>query len=601
MLGRTDRRLRLIVLLAAMLAIAASLGARLAYWQVVRGVHLQELALSQLETRTSEPLPRGEILDRAGVVLATNAYRNLLAAYPAQIAKADREVVARRVARLLDLEGKAAQRISAAIAAGGSYVVLATQLTETQSSAVRSGIERGTLPGVKLEPRPIRLYPSPGGAPDSTLASHLLGFVNSEGRGQYGIEQRYQDLLAGRPRVLAAMRSVAGESIGGANRLADPGVQGPDLRLTVDATLQLRVEKELYAAWVNDDSVSASAVVVDPDNGAVLAWASVPGYDANRYRAVAKTDQARFVDPIASLVYEPGSVMKMLTAAAAYERDVVRADSLIDDSGKLQLGEDRVDDSDKRAMGWLSFEDAIAYSRNVAAAKVALMLDRDTRTSSIALHEMWTKLGIGRRTGVDVAGEVGGIVTDPRTRAWPDIDLANASFGQGVGVTPIQLAVAFSAMVNGGFRVQPHVVSAIGDETVAPVAPAPVLSPELSAELRSLMVHVLNEVPQYAQGTLIPRYTVGGKTGTAQIWNPKANDWEPDIFNFSFVGFVGQTGPDAVIAVQIHRAKPLVRGQGDFDLGITSYELFRRIAVDTVSALDIPPGEVPRRAAGQGP
>jgi cell division protein FtsI (penicillin-binding protein 3) len=602
MLGRTDRRLRLVVLLAAFLIGAASLGARLTYWQVVRGAHLQELALSQLETRTEEPLPRGEILDRTGnVVLATNAYRDLLAAYPSQIPEAEREVVARRVARVLGLEGRSAQRVADALKTGGSYVVLATQLSESQSDAVRSGIERGTLQGVKLEPRPIRLYPSPGGAPDSTLASHLLGFVNSEGKGQYGIEQRYQELLAGKPRVLAALRDVAGRSIAGGNRLADPGTEGANLRLTIDASLQLRVEKELYAAWVNDGSVSASAIVIDPDNGAILAWGTVPGYDANRYRAVAKTDPARFVDPNASLVYEPGSVMKMLTAAAAYERDVVRPDSLVDDTGKLQLGEDRVDDSDKRAMGWLSFEDVIAYSRNVGAAKVALMLDRDTKSSSIALHDMWAKLGIGQRTGVDVAGEVNGIVTDPQKRAWPDIDLANASFGQGVGVTPVQLAVAFSAMVNGGYRVQPHVVSAIGKEDLVPTEPAPVLSGELSAELRRLMVHVVNEVPQYAQGTLIPRYVVGGKTGTAQIWNPKRNDWEPDIFNFSFVGFVGQTGPDAVIAVQIHRAKPLIRGQGDFHLGITSYELFRRVAVDTIGALDIPPGDAAKSAVVAGP
>jgi cell division protein FtsI/penicillin-binding protein 2 len=602
MLGRTDRRLRLVALLVAFLVLAGALGARLAYWQVVRGADLQEIALSQLETRTEVPLARGEIFDRSGTaVLATNAYRDLLAAFPAQIPKDQREVVARRLAKILGLEGRAATRLGTALRGKTRYVVLQRQLTQVQSAAVRAGIDKGTLPGLRLEPRPIRFYPSPGGSPDSTLASHLLGFVNSEGRGQYGIEQRYQNVLAGRPRVLTAARDVGGRNVGDTSRVADAGRPGTNLRLTIDASLQLQLEKELYAAWVGDGAASVSALVLDPDTGQVLAWGSVPGYDGNRYQRIAKEQPAGFVDPVASKVYEPGSVMKMVTAAAAYERGVVRGETPIEDSGKLQIGDRRVDDSDKRAMGWIPFRDVIAYSRNVGAARVAMMLAQDTRASSAALFEMWNKLGIGQRTGVDVAGEVNGIVVDPQVKAWAEIDLANRSFGQGVGVTPVQLAVAFSAMVNGGLRVRPHLVAAIGDEETKPPTPAPVLNADLSAELRRLMAHVVNEVPQYAKGTLIPGYVVGGKTGTAQIWDPRRNDWEPDVFNFSFVGFVGQSGPEAVIAVQIHRARPLIRGQGDFQLPITSYQLFRRIAVDTIGALDIPPGQPGQAIGAAGP
>ena len=602
MFGRTDRRLRLVALLVAFLTLAVALAARLAYWQVVRGADLQEIALSQLETRTEVPLARGEIFDRSGAaLLATNAYRDLLAAFPARIPAQQREIVALRVARILGLEGKAADRLRSALRGKSSYVVLQRQLSEAQSADVRAGIEKGRLPGLRLEPRPIRFYPSRGGSPDSTLASHLLGFVNSEGKGQYGIEQRYQGVLGGRPRVLTAARDVGARNVADTGRVADPGRPGTNLRLTIDASLQLQLEKELYAAWVSDAAVSVSAVVLDPDTGQVLAWGSAPGYDGNRYQRIAREQPGRFVDPVASKVYEPGSVMKMVTAAAAYERGVVRAETPIDDSGKLQIGDRRVDDSDKRAMGWIPFRDVIAYSRNVGAARVAMMLAQDTRSSSVALYEMWNKLGIGQRTGVDVAGEVHGIVVDPQVKGWVEIDLANRSFGQGVGVTPVQLAVAFSAMVNGGFRVRPHLVAAIGDEEVKPPTPTPVLSPDLSAELRRLMVHVVSKVPQYAKGTLIPGYAVGGKTGTAQIWDPRRNDWEPDVFNFSFVGFVGHSGPDAVIAVQIHRARPLIRGQGDFQLPITSYELFRRIAVDTIGALDIPPGQPGQTTGATGP
>jgi cell division protein FtsI (penicillin-binding protein 3) len=328
--------------------------------------------------------------------------------------------------------------------------------------------------------------------------------------------------------------------------------------------------------------------VLDPDDGSVLAWATVPGYDADGYRRVASEGSERFLDPVVSKVYEPGSVMKMLVAAAGYANGRIKPRTRINDTGFIRFGKDRVDDSDKRAMGWMTFEDVIAYSRNVGAARAALRLGKDMGTAAAELYESWQELGIVGPTKVDVSGEVGGIAADPATEYWPPIDLANRSFGQGMAVTPLQLAMAFTTMVNGGLRVQPHVVSAIDGTSVTPAAPREVLEPRVSAQLRDLMVHVVTEVPWYAEGTLVPGYTVGGKTGTAQIWDPATNDWVRNIFNFSFVGFIGQDRPEAVIAVQIHHARPIIHGQGDFELAITSYELFRRIAVDAMAVMDVP-------------
>ena len=595
MLGRSDRRLRLVFLLALFIVGAGLIGARLAYWQVVRGAELRTQALAQLEASVSEPAERGDIFDRSGtVVMATTGYRDALAAYADQIPAKQIGPMVDRLTALLALDEEGVGRVKAALKSGDPYVVLARSLTHDQSVAVREAMADGALKWTTLEPRPMRLYPSEGGAPDTTLASHLLGFSNAESVGQYGVEQRYQNLLAGRPRIVSAQRDISGRAIASTSRLVDAGRPGADLRLTIDASLQLQIEKELYAARVADQAPTVSAVVMDPYTGDVLAWASVPGYDANDYGILAATTPERFLDPMISHVYEPGSVLKMMVAGAAYEAGVVTRDQRINDSGSIKIGKFRVDDADKRAMGWIPFEDVIAYSRNVGAVRVAGTLGRNVDESSAILFDYWSRIGIGTLSGVDVAGELPGLAANPAVDRWAEIDLANRAFGQGVAVTPMQLATAFSVMVNGGERVRPRVVAGIGDEEMAPGPRERVMSEELSAELRRLMVHVVTKVPWYREGTEIEGYTVGGKTGTAQIWDSKRGEWVPSTYNFSFAGFVGPSvdEPRALIAVRIGHTKPTIKGQGNFELNITSYELFRRIAIDTINALDIPAGQV---------
>ncbi len=582
MLGRTDRRGRLTLLLVIFIVLAVALGARLAYWQLSRGEELRTMALHRIALPVEQAGLRGDIVDRRGTVLATTSYRDLLAVHADQLPPARRATVARELARILGYQGETANRLEQTVERGDSYAVIARELTEEQSEAVRQGVADGKLSAVSLDPRPVRFYPNPGGAPETTLASHLLGFVNGEGRGQYGVEQRYQDLLAGRPKL------VLGGSDGTGGRVVDEGTPGGDLQLTIDASLQLLLEKELYAAWVADKASRVSAVVVHPDTGDVLASASVPAYDANDYAAIAARSPDSFVDPILGEVYEPGSVMKMLVAAAGYETGAVTPRTPIVDAASVRLGRSRVDNADKRGMGTIPFEDVIAYSRNVGTSLVAMRLGRNVHEAATVLHGMWRRLGIGTRTGVDLTGELPGLVADPRVKRWTSIDLANRAFGQGVAVTQLQLARAFAVMVNGGRLVRPRVVAAI-DGVATEASPAPrVIRPQLSAALRRLMARAASTIPRIARGTLIPGYAVGGKTGTAQIWDPKRGDWVPKTFNFSFVGYVGQSKPEAVIAVQIHRTKPQILGQGRLQLSITSYELFRRIAVDAIDVLAIP-------------
>jgi cell division protein FtsI/penicillin-binding protein 2 len=288
-------------------------------------------------------------------------------------------------------------------------------------------------------------------------------------------------------------------------------------------------------------------------------------------------------------------VFKMMTATAALELGAVSPTTRIKDVGTLRLdgGKAKIDNADRRGMGWMTFQDAIAYSRNVVAAKVALGLGEDTLSSSAALYEMWTRLGYGAPTGIDVAGEVAGIVRDPAITPWREIDLANAAFGQGVAVTPVQLATAYAALANGGMLVHPHVVQGVGDRDVISEAPTQVIDPALSGTLVKMMRNVVTEVPFYRDRTLVPGYDVGGKTGTAQIWDPKANDgkgaWKRNLFNYSFVGFIGrQTGvPDLVVAIQIEEGTPTVARVGHLEMPVMSFELFRRIATDGITTPDL--------------
>jgi cell division protein FtsI/penicillin-binding protein 2 len=606
MLGRTDSRRRLLFLLVTFAVVAASLLTRLAYWQVGQRDRLAGEAFAQTTMRQESPSRRGDIYDRSGVVvLATTVDRERLAAMPSELSAARRREVATELISLLRLEGDEAKTLTARMSTGKKYVVLAHGLDRKTADRIRAAATSKVVEAILLESEPVRVYPHEGGGPDSTLAAQLLGFVNRDGVGQYGVEQYYQDLLGGRPRIIHAQRDVAARAIPDTMVVEDAGAPGEDLRLTIDAGLQLALEQEVLAAWAADKAKSVSAVVIDPYSGEILAEATYPSYDGNDYQTIAATDPTRFIDPIVSSVYEPGSVFKMLTAIAGLETKTVTTKTKIKDVGTLKLdgGRTHVDDADHKGKGWMTFEDAVAYSRNVVAAKVALGLGDTTAESSSILHETWGRLGFGEKTGVDLAGEVRGLVNDPTISAWRQIDLANGSFGQGVAVTPIQLASAFATMVNGGTLIQPHVVKAVGTRELEPPSRGQVIDPALSTTLISMMNHVVTEVPFYRDRTLVKGYDVGGKTGTAQIWDPTARDgrgdWKHNLFNYSFVGYIGRDVgvPDLVVSVKINEGTPTVARIGQLEMPVMSFELFRRIATDAITR----PGLLPERRTPIGP
>jgi cell division protein FtsI/penicillin-binding protein 2 len=596
MLGRTDSRRRLLVLLIAFVVGSLALFTRTAYWQVLNVDMLRAEAASQTTVRIEVAGRRGDIYDRTGtILLATTIDRDRLIAAADQLAR-DPATLRRtgdELVRLLKLDDAAAATLRERLASKRPYVVIARGIEPSVAERIRMAMRDERIAFVDLEAEPERVYPQAGGGPDSTLAAHLMGFVNRENTGQYGVEQAYQDTLAGSPRIMVAQRDVNGRPMPETSVVEEPGTFGEDVRLTIDAGLQLALEQELLAAWIADEAKSVSAVVMDPYTGAVYAEATYPSYDANDYRAIADKAPNRFIDPVVSNVYEPGSVFKMMTAVSALEAGTVSRTTRIKDVGTLRLdgGESKIDNADHRGMGWITFEDGIAYSRNVVAAKVALGLGDSTTESATMLYDTWRKLGFGQKTGIDVAGETSGeaYVRDPTVKAWSEIDLANGAFGQGVAVTPIQLASAYAALANGGTLVQPHVVTGVGSREVTVPPRGRVVPKKISRTVLRMMDHVLEEVSFYRDRTQVPGYHVGGKTGTAQIWDAKKKAWKHNLFNFSFVGYISREAgtPDLVVAVRIEEGRPRLPRLGRLEMPVMSFELFRRIATDAINTPDL--------------
>lgn len=590
---RTDSNGRANFLTLVLILIVGVCVARLGYWQVVARDQLLEAAEAQLRTTvTSEPI-RGTITDRTGaVVLATTVLRHRLLSQGSVVSAADRAATADALATSLALTPAVEARVRAALESGRKWAVLLPALDEAQTDIVRGEIAASRVRGVTLEEVRVRLYPQPGGGVGTSLASHVLGFVNADGRGQYGLEEYYNEQLAGAASVSTTVRGANGQL---ETTQVTAGRTPANLQLCIDATLQTLVEQEVTTAGIADDAESVSAIVMDPYTGAIISSASWPSYDANNFGVTAARDPSRFINPATTSVYEPGSVMKSITSVAALESGLYGPSTYIQDEEILTLdnGATKVRNSDLKSKGSMTLTAALAWSRNIVFSKVGLSLGGNTREAAAQLYATWLRFGFGGKTGIDVVGESQGLVNDPADRRWREIDVANASFGQGVGTTLIQLAVAYSALVNGGVLVRPRLVEAVDGVTIPITVRGTATTPEVSAQMVRMTGQVTSSVPVYAKLTRMDGYAYGGKTGTAQIWLKEADGgkgaWDYEHYNFTFVGWVGKTSPEYVIAISIRRGTPVTQRQGAIVNRIESFELFRRVAQDLISVYNIPP------------
>lgn len=432
------------------------------------------------------------------------------------------------------------------------------------------------LPWITFVPTWKRYYA------EGILAAHVLGFVNAEGTG-YGVQAHQWRLLRNPSHSSQGPVSVWEEPLPEevAHRAVIP-YPGVDLRLTLDRTIQAYIEGELDQALAEYKAVAGTIIVMNPKTGAILAMASRPSYEPSRYAEYAAADQeAVFQDPAISQTYEPGSVFKVVTAAAALDSGMVNTNWTYEDRGVLEYGGVVVRNSDREAHGVQDLEGLLARSLNVGAATLSTRVLGAER-----FYKYVSAFGFGQITGVELAGEEGGVMHTPDQWTWQDGFLATNSYGQGIAVTPLQMASAVAAIANDGVLMRPHIVA----ERISPdgnrvaIEPSPmgqVISVEAAQTLTELLARAVET--RMTRAT-VPGYRIAGKSGTAQI--PVSGGYDPNDVIASFVGYGPLPDPQVLILVKLDRPgiDPLVRWGTQ-----TAAPVFQRIAARLFVLLQIPP------------
>ncbi len=516
------------VLLVAVFACfwVGAIAARLYMLQVVRYDHYREKARRQQQTVVELDPPRGTIYDARGRELAVSVQVESAWADPSDLD--DPAATAQALAPVLDADPAALTR---RLSRDGNFVWLARKLDPRVSESIR----RLGLRGIHFLPESKRCYPM------RELAAQILGYVGTDNQGLAGLELLYNKEVAGRPGRRTLLRDARRGTViapGLAGAEAEPG---HDLYLTLDSTIEHIVERELARAVALHHAKSASMVLLDPASGAVLAMASYPPFDPNRYT---EYPPALWRNRAIMDSYEPGSTFKVVTAAAALGNGIVSPEDVFDcGMGGITLYNIRI--RDHKPYGRLTFADVIAKSSNVGMIKTALLLG-DER-----LYSMIRAMGFGRPTGVDLPGESGGILAP--VKGWRPLTKAYISFGQGISVTPLQLARAVAVVANEGRLVTPYVVASIGNGgAIERRHPDPAAAPRpIRPETARVLTGLLERVVTLGTGKSaeIPGYAVAGKTGTAQ--KPGIGGYSHHNYVPSFVGFAPADHPAIVGVVTI--------------------------------------------------
>ncbi len=541
----------------------AAVVARVAYLQTPSFDRLRELARRQQVETVTVPASRGRILDRAGRELATNVVRDSVYAVPRAVR--DPQAFARRVAAVLNVPP---ETVAERVRNDGYFVWLARQVPPEVASRLRGlGLEAE----LGFEPEETRVYPA------GTLASHVLGFAGVDNQGLAGVELYYHQLLQGRPGRALRVRDALGREILEGRRVLQPSQPGSDLVLTLDSVVQYVAERELSRTVAEYRARGGSVVVMDVHTGELLALASVPGFDPNRFAQRPQAWRNRALE-----AYEPGSTLKPAVVAAALEAGVAGPRWRYRCPGFLRIpGGYTVQDAHGEAHGEVDLGGVVRLSCNVAAAQLGAALGPDR------MYRALRKFGFGRPTGVDLPGESPGILRPPKE--WSGTDPYVVAIGQGIAVTPLQLVRFVAAVANGGFLVRPHVGAAARqpDGSLRQLATTPtqgerVLSPQVAAALLRMM----EETVTRGTGTeaAVPGYRVAGKTGTAQKPSQDGG-YQPGRYVASFVGVVPADRPRLVILVVVDEPRGAYYG------GVVAAPVFARVASQALWVLGVPPSE----------
>ncbi len=529
---------------------------RTVYLGVVRGGPLRKAASDQQLTYEAVTAPRGTITDRNGVDLAISE--------PAQDISADPELIgdplgaARRLAPLLGLP---AASVLEKLSERSGFVYLARALPARAAQAVLAL----NIDGVTGTPVMRRVYPR------GTLAAQVLGVVGTEGKGLAGLEYSRNAQLSGR----SGERRVVSDALGQPVSIAETRreVPGQSLTLTLDANIQQRAEDVLGAVARVFTPKDATAIVMDPRSGAILALANWPQVDAND-PGVSPTEEME--DRAVGLDYEPGSTFKVVAVSGALEAGLITPNTPFNIPDQIQVAERTIHDDTEHPEETLTTAQILARSSNVGAIKIGEL--QGAQRFNGWIH----RYGFGTPTGVDLPGEEGG-VTLP-LREYSGSSMGNLPIGQGELVTPMQMATAYAAIANGGILRPPHIVSAIGGRAVPEPHGHRVITPSTAAEIRQMLEGVLGPEGTASQVS-IPGYQLAGKTGTASKINPETGEYSESKFVASFIGFAPASDPKLLCAVVVDEPS-----SGSIYGGAVAAPAFGQIMSFALPYLGIAPG-----------
>jgi cell division protein FtsI/penicillin-binding protein 2 len=556
-----SENLRLMIILIIVLAVCGGIVTRLFFIQILKGGFYAALAQDQQQIFQDLIPQRGDIFMQdkfsaqedsemeAGtelsadgrnnyITVATSRVYQMLYFVPKEISDDKREDVIKNISRILE---KPEDEIMAKAAVKDDpYEPVAHKISDDQAAQIKNL----NIKGVYLSPETWRFYPA------GNLLSQALGFVGfSDGgpAGAYGVEGFYNKELEGKSGLLEAARDAVGRWIFSGDYNMEPAQNGESLILTIDQNIQFMAEKELKSVIEKWQAESGTVIVMDPPTGKILAMASMPDYDPNNYSQA--TSSSVYLNPAVQGVYEPGSVFKPITMAAAINEGKITPDTTYTDTGILKIGGYTVENAAEKSYGVCTMTKVLEKSINTGAVFAQRSIGPDVFTSYVE------KFGFGKKTGVDLEGEVLGSINNLK-KGSPEINFATISFGQGISVTPIELVSALGALANQGKLMKPYIVdriiSADGNETtIQPVVREQVVSPETANKVTSMLV---STVKNGYDKIKIKNYNIAGKTGTAQIANSDARGYSEDFIH-TFIGYAPAFDPKFIILLKIDKPK----------------------------------------------
>jgi cell division protein FtsI/penicillin-binding protein 2 len=542
-------------MLVAMAAVTLVIIYRLTSFQILQDDELAQIGRTIHNQQVIAQPERGVIYDRNMAVLAGNSSDYQVGVSPALITEA--EAIATALSPIL-LEPR--HEILQSLQSERPFELLAGRVSPEVAEAIRE------LPydGIQIDPLPRRVYPQ------GEMMCHTIGYADFSSSGGSGLEGYYQGELAGEAASATVNISplTAQESV--------IAREGADLVLTVDRSVQFIVEQHLKKAMVDYGSRSGTIIVMDPRTGAILAMASMPCYNPGKFF---EADESLFLNPAVSQQYEPGSVMKLVTMAAALDSGTVVPQTTYYDGGVFEIGGNPIYNWDRGAYGTVDMTTLLANSLNVGTATLASWMGADT------FYSYMQRFGFGRPTGIDLMAEAAGQMPLPGDSNWTESNLGTNAFGQGLATTPLQMISAISALANDGYLMQPYLVQEIHNHgevyTHEPTILSRPVSEQTANQLRAMSINALRiGLP----GTSIEGYAIGGKTGTAQI--PEGGIYHPDDTIASFVGWLPADAPEIIVLVKLDR--PTVSPWGSF----TAAPAFAELAHELVALLGIPPDNI---------